>query len=57
MNINKLPIQWYIDLRKYGTTIHSGFSMELEKLIIFITKTSDIRDVIPYPRWYENADY
>ncbi|MEE4166676.1 MAG: asparagine--tRNA ligase, partial [Desulfocapsaceae bacterium] len=42
--------QWYLDLRKYGTTPHSGFGLGFERLVQFVTGMSNIRDVIPFPR-------
>ena len=44
-------IQWYLDLRKFGTTPHGGFGLGFERLIMLITGISNIRDVIPFPRY------
>lgn len=48
---------WYIDLRKYGTVPHAGFGVGFERLLMFLTGVSNIRDVIPYPRTPGNADF
>ena len=42
--------QNYLDIRKYGTTVHSGFGLGFERLIMYITGMGNIRDVLPYPR-------
>jgi asparaginyl-tRNA synthetase len=49
--------QWYLELRKYGGTKHSGFGVGLERLIMYITGMTNIRDVIPYPRTPGRADF
>eukprot|EP00287_Rhodomonas_sp_CCMP768_P003199 CAMPEP_0196720768 /NCGR_PEP_ID=MMETSP1091-20130531/3483_1 /TAXON_ID=302021 /ORGANISM="Rhodomonas sp., Strain CCMP768" /LENGTH=606 /DNA_ID=CAMNT_0042062087 /DNA_START=36 /DNA_END=1856 /DNA_ORIENTATION=- len=46
---------WYLDLRRYGTCVHSGFGLGFERLINFVTGIENIRDVIPFPRWPGNA--
>ena len=57
LNINEKELWWYLDLRKFGTVKHSGFGLGLERLILFITGMSNIRDVIPFPRTPKNADF
>jgi len=57
MNVNKEPIEWFINLRKYGTCVHSGFGMGFERLLIYLTGVENIRDVIPFPRTPGNCDY
>lgn len=55
-----LPIEnywWYLDLRKYGETKHSGFGLGLERLVMYITGMSNIRDVIPFPRTPQFAEF
>jgi len=42
--------QWYLDLRRYGSTPHSGFGMGFERLLMFVTGANNIRDVLPFPR-------
>ena len=48
---------WYLDLRKYGGTTHSGFGLGFERMIMYLTGVSNIRDVIPYPRTVSNLEY
>ena len=48
---------WYLDLRRYGTVPHAGFGLGFERLIQFMTGMGNIRDVIPFPRTPENADF
>ena len=57
LNIDEKELWWYLDLRKFGTVKHSGFGLGLERLILFITGMSNIRDVIPFPRTPKNADF
>jgi asparaginyl-tRNA synthetase len=57
IGINPKELSWYLDLRKYGTAIHSGFGLGFERLIMFATGMSNIRDVIPFPRTPQNADF
>ena len=56
-NINYEEIDWYLKLREYGTTVHSGFGMGFERLIMYLTGIDNIRDVIPYPRTPGNCEY
>ena len=56
-NVNRADIEWYLNLRKYGTTIHSGFGMGFERLIMYLTGMENIRDVIPYPRTPGSCEY
>lgn len=57
LNMNKEELDWYINLRKFGTCIHSGFGMGFERLLIYLTGVDNIRDVIPYPRTPGNCDF
>ena len=50
-------LEWYLDLRKYGSCVHSGFGMGFERLLIYLTGVENIRDVIPYPRTPKNCEY
>jgi len=50
MGVNQETIDWYCNLRKYGTCVHSGFGMGFERLLIYLTGIENIRDVIPFPR-------
>ena len=49
--------RWYLDLRRYGSAVHSGFGLGLERAVQYITGMSNIRDVLPYPRTPGNADF
>jgi len=56
----KLPekeLWWYIETRKFGTVPHSGFGLGFERLLLFVTGMSNIRDVIPFPRTPRNAEF
>ena len=56
LGMDKEELAWYINLRKYGTTPHSGFGLGFERLLIYVTGVENIRDVIPYPRTPGNCD-
>ena len=55
--LNKEDYWWYLELRKYGTTKHSGFGLGFERIIMYITGVSNIRDVIPFPRTTGYAEF
>ncbi|MFD2551738.1 asparagine--tRNA ligase [Bizionia sediminis] len=57
LNIDEKELWWYLDLRKYGTAVHSGFGLGFERLVMFATGMSNIRDVIPFPRTPQNAEF
>ena len=57
MGMDQDSLDWYLNLRKYGTCVHSGFGMGFERLLIYITGVDNIRDVIPYYRTPGNCDY
>ena len=57
MHINTDELYWYLDLRRYGSVIHSGFGLGFERLLMYITGMENIRDVIPYPRTPNNCDF
>lgn len=57
MNIDTEPLYWYLDLRRYGSVIHSGFGLGFERLLMYITGMENIRDVIPFPRTPNNCDF
>jgi asparaginyl-tRNA synthetase len=48
---------WYLDLRRYGTAPHSGFGLGFERTVQFVTGVPNIRDVIPFPRTPNNAEF
>jgi len=57
LKIDASNYSWYLDLRKYGTVPHGGFGLGLERLLSYITGLSNVRDVIPFPRTPQNAEY
>ncbi len=57
MNIPEKEMWWYLDIRKYGTVPHSGFGLGFERLVLFVTGMGNIRDVIPFPRTPQNAEF
>lgn len=57
MGLNKEDYWWYLELRKYGGTKHAGFGLGFERIIMYITGMSNIRDVIPYPRTTGTAEF
>ncbi len=57
MGIDQEELWWYLDLRKYGTAVHSGFGLGFERLVLFTTGMNNIRDVIPFPRTPQNASF
>jgi asparaginyl-tRNA synthetase len=57
MGIKESDLWWYIETRKFGTAPHSGFGLGFERLILFVTGMGNIRDVIPFPRTPQNAEF
>jgi asparaginyl-tRNA synthetase len=57
MNLPEKDLWWYLDLRKFGSAPHSGFGLGFERLIQFVTGMTNIRDVIPFPRFPGNAEF
>jgi asparaginyl-tRNA synthetase len=57
MGIPAEEMWWYLDTRRFGTAPHSGFGLGFERLILFVTGMSNIRDVIPFPRTPRNAEF
>lgn len=57
MHIPEEELYWYVDTRKFGTCPHAGFGLGFERLILFITGMTNIRDVIPFPRYPGNAEF
>ena len=57
MNVPVEELQWYLDTRRFGSCPHAGFGLGFERLIQFVTGMSNIRDVIPFPRFPKNADF
>ncbi|RYC50565.1 asparagine--tRNA ligase [Flagellimonas olearia] len=57
LNIDEKELWWYLDLRRFGTATHSGFGLGFERMVQFTTGMGNIRDVIPYPRTPQNAEF
>jgi len=57
LGIDEKELWWYLDTRKFGTAVHSGFGLGFERLVQFTTGMGNIRDVIPYPRTPQNAEF
>lgn len=57
LGMSRNTLEWYIDSRRFGTAPHSGFGLGFERLLLFVTGMSNIRDVIPFPRTPKNAEY
>lgn len=57
VGIEEKDMQWYLDTRRFGSAPHSGFGLGFERLLLFVTGMSNIRDVIPFPRYPKNANY
>ena len=57
LDVDTAPIDWFMDLRRFGGCVHSGFGMGFERLIMYLTGIDNIRDVIPYPRTPNNCDF
>jgi asparaginyl-tRNA synthetase len=57
MNLPEKELWWYLELRKFGSAPHSGFGLGFERLILFVTGMTNIRDVIPFPRFPKSAEF
>ncbi|MEG0249833.1 MAG: asparagine--tRNA ligase [Peptostreptococcus sp.] len=57
MGLHEEEYWWYLELRKFGTATHSGFGLGFERIIMYLTGMSNIRDVIPFPRTPKNAEF
>ncbi len=57
LGVDEEELYWYLDLRRFGSAIHSGFGLGFERLVLFATGMGNIRDVIPYPRTPQNAEF
>ena len=57
LNLPEKDLWWYLELRKFGSAPHSGFGLGFERLLLFVTGMTNIRDVIPYPRYPGNAEF
>jgi asparaginyl-tRNA synthetase len=57
LNLPEKDLWWYLELRKFGSAPHSGFGLGFERLMLFVTGMTNIRDVIPFPRFPGNAEF
>ncbi|MCC3155919.1 asparagine--tRNA ligase [Hymenobacter sp. 15J16-1T3B] len=57
MHVPAEELWWYLDTRRFGTAPHSGFGLGFERLVLFVTGMTNIRDVIPFPRFPKNAEF
>ena len=57
LDIPEEELWWYLDTRRFGSCVHSGFGLGFERLVLFATGMTNIRDVIPYPRFPQNAEF
>ena len=57
LQMSRNNLEWYIDTRRFGSCPHSGFGLGFERLLLFVTGMSNIRDVIPFPRTPKNAEF
>ena len=57
LGIDEKELWWYLDLRKFGTAVHSGFGLGFDRLVQFVTGMGNIRDAIPFPRTPQNAEF
>ncbi|MCQ2154797.1 MAG: asparagine--tRNA ligase, partial [Bacteroidales bacterium] len=57
LGMSRNTLEWYLDLRRFGSAPHSGFGLGFERLLLFVTGMSNIRDVIAFPRTPKNAEY
>ena len=57
LGMSRKGLEWYLDTRRFGSCPHSGFGLGFERLLLFVTGMSNIRDVIPFPRTPKNAEY
>ena len=55
--VDEKGLWWYLDTRRFGTCVHSGFGLGFERLVLFATGMGNIRDVIPFPRTPKNAEF
>ncbi|MDB0007225.1 asparagine--tRNA ligase [Flavobacteriales bacterium] len=57
MDVDQEELWWYLETRQFGTCPHSGFGLGFERLIMFVTGMKNVRDVIPFPRYPQNAEF
>ena len=57
LGLNKEDYWWYMDLRRYGSCVHSGFGLGFERMMMYLTGMQNIRDVLPFPRTPKNCEF
>ena len=57
LGMSEEDLWWYLDLRRFGTTVHSGFGIGFDRLVMYLTGISNIRDVLPFPRTTGSAEF
>ena len=57
VGISEESMSYYLDTRRFGSAVHSGFGLGFERLLLFVTGMGNIRDVIPFPRTPKNAEF
>lgn len=57
LNLNEKDYWWYMDLRRYGSCVHSGFGLGFERMMMYLTGMQNIRDVLPFPRTPNNCEF
>ena len=57
LNLNEKDYWWYLDLRRYGSCVHSGYGLGFERMMMYLTGMQNIRDVLPFPRTPKNCDF
>ena len=57
MGVERAGIEWYLDTRRYGGCVHSGFGMGFERLVMYLTGIDNIRDVLPFPCTPKTCEY
>jgi asparaginyl-tRNA synthetase len=57
LEIDEEELSWYLDTRRFGSATHAGFGLGFERLVLFVTGMTNIRDVIPFPRTPGNAEF
>ena len=55
--VSEESMSYYLDTRRFGSAVHSGFGLGFERLLLFVTGMGNIRDVIPFPRTPKNAEF
>lgn len=57
LGMGEEDLWWYLDLRRFGTTVHSGFGIGFDRLVMYLTGIQNIRDVLPFPRTTGTAEF